>query len=36
MKLNHSLMDNNFTKSDMESVVRLVKKKYNLNAIKKS
>lgn len=27
MKLNHTLMDNNFTKSDMDSVVKLVKKK---------
>ena len=27
MKLNHALMDNNFTKSDMDSVVKLVKKK---------
>ena len=27
MKLNHSLMDNNFTKSDMDSVIKLVKKK---------
>ena len=27
MKLNHALMDNNFTKSDMISVINLVKKK---------
>jgi CDP-4-dehydro-6-deoxyglucose reductase, E1 len=27
MKLNHALMDNNFTKSDMDSVIKLVKKK---------
>ena len=27
MKLNHTLMDNNFTKSDMDSVIKLVKKK---------
>jgi CDP-6-deoxy-D-xylo-4-hexulose-3-dehydrase len=27
MKLNHALIDNNFTKSDMDSVVKLVKKK---------
>ena len=27
MKLNHKLMDNNFTKSDMDSVIKLVKKK---------
>ena len=27
MKLNHALMDNNFTKSDMDSVVKLLKKK---------
>ncbi|MDC6475584.1 DegT/DnrJ/EryC1/StrS aminotransferase family protein, partial [bacterium] len=27
MKFNHALMDNNFTKSDMDSVVKLVKKK---------
>tara|TARA_B110000196_G_scaffold235093_1_gene203563 strand:+ start:430 stop:1617 length:1188 start_codon:yes stop_codon:yes gene_type:complete len=27
MKLNHALMDNNFTKSDMDSVVKLIKQK---------
>ena len=27
MKLNHALMNNNFTKSDMDSVVKFVKKK---------
>ena len=27
MKLNHALMDNNFTKSDMDSVVKLVRKR---------
>ena len=37
MKINHSLMDNNFTKSDMNSVRKLIsKKKYNTNSIKKS
>ena len=27
MKLNHALMDNNFTKSDMDSVIKLIKQK---------
>ena len=27
MKLNHALMDNNFTKSDMDSIIKLVKKR---------
>ena len=27
MKLNHTLMDNNFTKSDMDSVVKLIRQK---------
>ena len=27
MKLNHALMDNNFTKSDMDSVVKLIRQK---------
>ena len=27
MKINHSLMDNNFTKSDMDSVRKLISKK---------
>ena len=36
MKFKHSLMHNNFTRSDMQSVSKLLKKKYSFNTSFKS